>query len=104
MTSGAAKRRKREAREEASAGATFTAHARERMRQMDVHEDEVVSAIRYPMEVRDAHRSERPARYYIGRRISAVVGEGDVVVTVLWSDRESGNILQPDRWRRGTPA
>lgn len=80
--------------------ATFTYHASQRMRQMNVTEAEVLSTIRYPMRVRDAHRSERPARYFIGRRISAVVGEGDAVVTVLWSDKEAGHILQPERWKR----
>lgn len=99
--SGAEKRAKRQERIELGEAAKISAHAHQRMREMGVTEGEVRSAIRYPVHVREAHRSGRPAHYYIGRRISVVLGEDSVVVTVLWSDREAGTYLQPERWRKG---
>lgn len=83
--------------------ARLTTHARQRLAEMNVPEDEVRSVLRYPIETRSGHRSYTQTTYYVGRRICVVVGDIDVViVTVLWTDTETAQHLQPERLRKGT--
>lgn len=88
--------------------AKITRHARERMEQMGVTEDEVRSAIRYPISTEPDYRSryrrldntESQVTYHHGRRVTPVVAEDGNVLTVLWTDGEAGRILTPERWTR----
>lgn len=73
----------------------ITGHARARMRQMEIEEGEVLSAIAYPIRThRSAHRDS--VTYY-ARRIAVVVADDGAVLTVMHADVEAGEYLAPSR-------
>lgn len=75
----------------------FTRHASERMAQMNVTEDEVRSGVEHPVLVERTDMHAGPATRYFGRRIGAIVDPDDNVITVLWTDPEAAEFLQPGR-------
>lgn len=60
---------------------TFSRHARERMAEMDVDDDEVVRTIADPTMT----WPDGTSRVYAGDRLVVIVAESRVVVTVSWN-------------------